>query len=63
MLGGAPAILIAGPGGFGGLGGMGAKYVPSIKDLKFNQRFQQKVNPLKKFNKAGGQPAKKSGKK
>ena len=41
---------------------MGAKYLPSIKDQKFNQRFQQKVNPLKKFNKAGGRPAKKSGK-
>lgn len=43
--------------------GMGAKYLPSIKDQKLNQRFQQKVNPLKKFNKAGGRPAKKSGKK
>jgi hypothetical protein len=42
--------------------GMGAKYLPSIKDQKLNQRFQQKVNPLKKFNKAGGRPAKKSGK-
>ena len=36
---------------------MGAKYIPSIKDLKANERFQQKQNPLRKFKKA---PAKKS---
>jgi hypothetical protein len=30
---------------------MGAKYLPTIKDLKANQRFQQKQNPLRKFKK------------
>lgn len=42
---------------------MGTKYLPSIKDLKASQRFQQKLNPLRKFNKAAGRPVKKSGKK
>jgi hypothetical protein len=54
---------LPGPADSAALGGMGAKYLPSIKDQKLNQRFQQKVNPLKKFNKAGGRPAKKSRKK
>jgi|GEM_PF-3275929 len=36
---------------------MGAKYIPSIKDLKANARFQQKQNPQRKFKKA---PPKKS---
>ncbi|MEO7598476.1 MAG: hypothetical protein ABIV50_06060 [Opitutus sp.] len=35
---------------------MGAKYLPTIKDLKASQRFQQKQNPLRKFKKDGGQP-------
>ncbi|MCE2863239.1 MAG: hypothetical protein LW690_12370 [Opitutaceae bacterium] len=38
-------------------GHMGAKYIPSIKDLKANARFQQKQNPQRKFKKA---PPKKS---
>jgi hypothetical protein len=37
---------------------MGAKYVPTIKDLKANQRFQQKQNPLRKFKKAAPKKAK-----
>ena len=38
---------------------MGAKYLPTIKDLKAMQRFQQKQNPLRKFKKpAPDQPAK-----
>lgn len=32
---------------------MGAKYLPTHKDLKASQRFQQKQNPLKKFKKTG----------
>jgi hypothetical protein len=48
----------------GGLAGMGAKYLPTIKDLKASQRFQQKQNPLRKFKKAAdGQGAKKRKKK
>jgi len=31
---------------------MGAKYLPTIKDLKASQRFQQKQNPLRKFKKS-----------
>ena len=43
---------------------MGAKYLPTIKDQKLAQRFQQKQNPLRKFKKTpDNQPAKKSGKK
>jgi hypothetical protein len=43
---------------------MGAKYLPTIKDLKASQRFQQKQNPLRKFKKKSGpQAAKKSKKK
>jgi len=43
---------------------MGAKYLPTIKDLKASQRFQQKQNPLHKFKKMpGGLPAKKGKKK
>ena len=38
---------------------MGSKYVPSIKDLKANARFQQKVNPLRKFKKMPTGPMKK----
>ncbi len=30
---------------------MGAKYLPTVKDLKAAQRFQQKQNPLRKFKK------------
>lgn len=42
---------------------MGAKYLPTIKDLKASQRFQQEQNPLPKFKKAGASPAKKQKKK
>jgi hypothetical protein len=53
------------PGGrfVGGLAGMGAKYLPTIKDLKASQRFQQKQKPLPQFKKSGGAQAKKSKKK
>jgi hypothetical protein len=40
---------------------MGAKYLPTIKDLKASQRFQQKQNPLRKFKKAAGDQAAKKG--
>ena len=40
---------------------MGAKYLPTIKDLKANRRFQQKQNPLPNFKKSsGGASAKKT---
>ena len=53
------AILIARLRIIAGLGDMGAKYLPTIKDLKDNQRFHQKQNPLRKFKKsAANQPAK-----
>ncbi len=43
---------------------MGAKYLPTNKDLKASQRFQQQQNPLRKFKKSATvQPAKKGGKK
>jgi hypothetical protein len=39
---------------------MGAKYLPTHKDLKASQRYQQKQNPLKKFKPApDAAPAKK----
>ena len=42
---------------------MGAKYLPTNKDLKAQQRFQQKQNPLRKYKKEGDAPAAKKGKK
>jgi hypothetical protein len=40
---------------------MGAKYLPTIKDLKASQRFQQKHNPLPFFKKPStAKPAKKA---
>jgi len=40
---------------------MGTKYLPTIKDRKLNERFQQRQNPLPKFkNSTGKAPAKKS---
>jgi hypothetical protein len=30
---------------------MGAKYLPTVRDMKASQRFQQKQNPLRKFKK------------
>jgi hypothetical protein len=48
----------------GGFEAMGAKYLPTIKDLKASQRFQQKQNPLPKFKKMpAGRASKKSRKK
>jgi hypothetical protein len=39
---------------------MGAKYLPTIKDQKASQRFQQKQNPLPHFKKPSvSLPAKK----
>lgn len=42
---------------------MGAKYVPTIKDLKAGQRFQQKQLVQSKFIKPSGKPAAKKRKK
>ncbi len=39
-----------------GLMAMGAKYLPTIKDIKASQRFQQKQNPLRKFKKMPSGP-------
>ena len=45
----------------GGVLRMGAKYLPTIKDLKAAQRFQQKHNPLPFTKKPSGlKPVKKS---
>jgi hypothetical protein len=38
---------------------MGAKYLPTHKDLKATQRFQQKQKPLHKFKKTPDQAPKK----
>jgi len=40
--------------------GMGAKYLPTTKDLKADQRFHQKQNPLRKFKKMPTAAVKKS---
>ncbi len=40
---------------------MGAKYIPSIKDLRANDRFLQRQKPMPKFKKSA--PAKGSKKK
>ena len=53
--------LVARSGNLGGLDGMGAKYLPTHKDLKASQRFQQKQNPLHKFKKTPAVTAKKTG--
>lgn len=43
---------------------MGAKYLPTIKDLKASQRFQQKQNPIPFLKKPSGtKPIKKAEKK
>jgi hypothetical protein len=43
---------------------MGAKYLPTIKDRKASQRFQQKQNPLPFAKKPSAlPPTKKAGKK
>jgi hypothetical protein len=42
---------------------MGAKYVPTIKDLKAGQRFQQKQLVQSKFIKPAGKPPAKKPKK
>jgi hypothetical protein len=36
---------------------MGAKYLPTIKDQKASQRFQQKQNPMRKFKKSSASQA------
>jgi hypothetical protein len=46
-----------------GLGAMGAKYLPTIKDLKATQRFQQKQKALPKLKKPPVGPAPKEEKK
>lgn len=53
--------LVARFGNMDGLGGMGAKYLPTHKDLKASQRFQQKQNPLHRFKKTPAAAAKKPG--
>lgn len=59
----AGAILIARAGIIGGPVAMGAKYLPTIKDLKASQRFQQKQtlpkSPFKKPDAAPAAPKKK----
>ncbi len=42
---------------------MGAKYLPTIKDLKASQRFQQKQHPLPFFKKPSAAPGAKKDKK
>ena len=42
---------------------MGAKYLPTIKDQKASQRFQQKQSPLHKFKTQPHGPSAKKGKK
>ena len=42
---------------------MGAKYLPTIKDLKASQRFQQKQNLRPKSKKTTDSSAPKTGKK
>lgn len=42
---------------------MGAKYLPTAKDLKAGQRFQQKQLVQSKFIKPAGKPATKKPKK
>ena len=42
---------------------MGQKYVPSIKDLKAGQRFQQKQRTQSKFIKPAAKPPAKKDKK
>jgi hypothetical protein len=46
----------------GGCVGMGAKYQPSIKDQKANQRYQRKQNPMPHVKKPTGTPPAKKGK-
>jgi hypothetical protein len=35
---------------------MGAKYLPTTKDQKASQRFQQRQRPLRKFRKSAASP-------
>jgi len=52
------------PGLIAGLVRMGAKYLPTIKDVKASQRFQQQQEALRKLKKlSGDQPAPKRRKK
>jgi hypothetical protein len=54
---------LPGEGFIDGLAYMGAKYLPTIKDLKASQRFQQKQKPLPQFKKMTDAQVKKSKKK
>ena len=36
---------------------MGAKYLPTVKDLKADQRFRQQQNPLHKLNRSAANQA------
>lgn len=36
---------------------MGSKYVPSIKDIKANRRFQQQLHTQSKFIKPAAKPS------
>jgi hypothetical protein len=56
-------ILVAGASFLRRLDAMGAKYLPSIKDLKANQRFLQQQRPLPKFAKPAAGPTGKRAKK
>jgi hypothetical protein len=62
---GCPTIRFARLGIFDGLQGMGQKYVPTVKDLKAERRFQKTHHTQSKFIKPSGRPAAapKSGKK
>ena len=47
---------VARAAGVGRCGAMGAKYLPTIKDQRANERYRQKQQPMPKFKKsaAGG---------
>ena len=46
------AILVARVAAIDGFEGMGAKYLPTVKDRKADQRFQRQQNPLHKLNRS-----------
>lgn len=56
-------IVVARSGQYRRPSGMGAKYLPTIKDLKASQRFQQKQRPFHKFKKSSAEQSAKKGKK
>jgi len=51
------------PANFAGLAPMGAKYLPTTRDQKASQRFQQKQNTSSKFIVSSGKPPAKPAKK